>query len=77
MREIRGSGIAMSFQDPMTFLNPVFTIGDQIAEAIMLHNEIEKKDALEKAIEYILIFSSAVNLILLAFVVRDSASLVN
>ena len=39
MREIRGNEIAIIFQEPMTSLNPVFTVGDQIAEAIVLHNE--------------------------------------
>lgn len=42
MREIRGNEIAIIFQEPMTSLNPVFTIGDQIAEAIVLHHEQEK-----------------------------------
>ena len=38
LRDIRGGEVAMIFQDPMTSLNPVFTIGDQIAEAIKTHN---------------------------------------
>jgi len=51
MRKYRGSKIAMSFQDPMTYLNPVFKVGDQIAEALMIHQGMEKKDALEKSVE--------------------------
>ena len=51
MRKYRGSKIAMSFQDPMTYLNPVFKVGDQISEALMIHQGIEKKDALDKSIE--------------------------
>src|SRR3990170_7438358 len=39
MRQIRGNSIAMIFQDPSTYLNPVFTIGDQIGEAIKLHQK--------------------------------------
>lgn len=50
MRKIRGSRIAMSFQDPMTYLNPVRTIGDQVAEAILLHQNVGKSQALEQAI---------------------------
>ena len=51
MREIRGNGISMIFQDPMTALNPVFTVGYQINEAIMYHNMAKnKKDAKKKAI---------------------------
>lgn len=49
MRNIRGSKIAMIFQDPMTSLNPVITIGEQIAEMIELHENINKKEALKKA----------------------------
>lgn len=46
MRNIRGKDIAMIFQEPMTSLNPVFTIGDQIAESLMLHEGMSKPDAL-------------------------------
>ncbi|MFW6036033.1 MAG: ABC transporter ATP-binding protein [Halothermotrichaceae bacterium] len=51
MRKIRGNDISMIFQEPMTSLNPVFTIGDQIAEAIMIHKKINKKEALEESVE--------------------------
>ncbi|GAH04032.1 unnamed protein product, partial [marine sediment metagenome] len=51
MRNYRGSKIAMSFQDPMTYLNPVFKVGDQISEALIIHQQMEKKEALEKSIE--------------------------
>lgn len=51
MREIRGKEISMVFQEPMTSLNPVFTIGDQIMEAITLHQGLGKRDALDKAVE--------------------------
>jgi len=49
MRKIRGNDIAMIFQEPMTSLNPVYTVGDQIAEAIVLHQGKSKKEALELA----------------------------
>jgi len=49
MRKIRGKQISMVFQDPMTFLNPVMKVGDQIAESIMIHQGIEKKEAREQA----------------------------
>jgi oligopeptide/dipeptide ABC transporter ATP-binding protein len=45
MRQIRGNEIAMIFQDPMTCLNPLMTVGDQICEAIILHQKLKKKDA--------------------------------
>jgi peptide/nickel transport system ATP-binding protein len=51
MRKIRGNEIAMIFQEPMTSLNPLFTIGDQLIEAIRNHNKLSKKDAKLKAIE--------------------------
>ncbi len=51
MRKIRGNRIAMIFQEPMTSLNPVLTIGEQIAEAVILHQKLDKKAAWERAIE--------------------------
>ena len=50
MRQIRGDDIAMIFQDPMTSLNPVFTVGEQIAEALRLHRNLSRKDARAAAI---------------------------
>ena len=46
MRKIRGNDISMIFQEPMTSLNPVYTVGDQIAEAVMLHQNKNRKDAM-------------------------------
>ncbi len=51
MREIRGNDIAMIFQEPMTSLNPVFTVGNQICETLMLHKSMNKKEAWARAIE--------------------------
>ncbi len=51
MRQIRGDDISMIFQDPMTSLNPVYTIGEQIAEALRLHRKLNKDDAWKQAIE--------------------------
>lgn len=51
MRDIRGNEISMIFQEPMTSLNPVFSIGDQIAESVQLHQGVSKKGARERAVE--------------------------
>ena len=51
MRDIRGNDVSMIFQEPMTSLNPVFTVGFQIAEAIMLHQGKTEEQALEQALE--------------------------
>jgi peptide/nickel transport system ATP-binding protein len=51
MRRIRGGEIAMIFQEPMTSLNPVYTIGSQIMEAVMLHQGLDKEEAHENATE--------------------------
>ncbi len=51
MRRIRGNDISMIFQEPMTSLNPVFTIGNQIAEAVRLHQGMNRKEAMGKAVE--------------------------
>jgi peptide/nickel transport system ATP-binding protein len=51
MREIRGNDIAMIFQDPMTSLNPVHTIGHQLIEAVQLHQDVSKQQARNRALE--------------------------
>ncbi len=51
MRKIRGNRIAMIFQEPMTSLNPVFTIGDQIAEAAVIHQDMSREQGLARAAE--------------------------
>ncbi len=51
MRHVRGADIAMIFQEPMTSLNPVFTVGDQIAETIQLHLKVNRQEAWKRAIE--------------------------
>ena len=51
MRGIRGKDVAMIFQEPMTSLNPVLTIGSQIAEAVLLHEQVSRKQAWAKAVD--------------------------
>jgi peptide/nickel transport system ATP-binding protein len=51
MRKIRGKEISMIFQEPMTSLNPVFTCGEQIAEALRLHEGLGRRDAMDKTVE--------------------------
>ncbi|MGF7059616.1 ABC transporter ATP-binding protein [Brassicibacter mesophilus] len=51
MRNIRGNDISMIFQEPMTSLNPVFTIGDQIGEVLKLHSGLKKKESRQRCIE--------------------------
>jgi oligopeptide/dipeptide ABC transporter ATP-binding protein len=51
MQTIRGNEISMIFQDPLSSLNPVFTVGDQIAETLVLHQKISKKEAGRQAVE--------------------------
>ncbi|MFN8493665.1 MAG: ABC transporter ATP-binding protein [Caldilineaceae bacterium] len=51
IRQIRGADIAMVFQEPMTSLDPVYTVGDQIMEAIIYHQQVSKREARERAIE--------------------------
>jgi peptide/nickel transport system ATP-binding protein len=51
MSEVRGNAISMIFQEPMTSLNPVFTIGDQISEAVALHKKVARGEAWDRAIE--------------------------
>src|SRR5215470_12704523 len=51
LREVRGNEISMIFQEPMTSLNPVYTVGDQIAEAVRLHQGVGQREALARAVE--------------------------
>jgi peptide/nickel transport system ATP-binding protein/oligopeptide transport system ATP-binding protein len=53
MRQIRGKDISMIFQEPMTSLNPVFTVGEQIAESLRLHEDVTSRQAWNKAVEMI------------------------
>jgi oligopeptide/dipeptide ABC transporter ATP-binding protein len=53
MRRIRGNDMAMIFQEPLTSLNPVFTVGDQIAEQVKLHKKVSAREAWNRAIESI------------------------
>ena len=50
MRDIRGNDISMIFQEPMTSLNPVYSIGEQIIEAVQLHRDVNRKDARQIAL---------------------------
>jgi peptide/nickel transport system ATP-binding protein len=54
MRQIRGNDISMIFQEPMTSLNPVYTIGDQIAETARLHEGLSSKEAMNRALEMLI-----------------------
>ena len=51
MREIRGNEISMIFQEPMTSLNPAFTVGQQISEALVIHEKLSKKEAMKKSVD--------------------------
>lgn len=51
MRKIRGNDMAMIFQEPMSSLNPVYTVGDQIAESVSLHEKVTKREAFNRAVE--------------------------
>jgi len=51
LRDVRGNAISMIFQEPMTSLNPVFTCGDQIAEVVALHLHLDRKAAMDRAVE--------------------------
>jgi peptide/nickel transport system ATP-binding protein/oligopeptide transport system ATP-binding protein len=51
MRAIRGNRISMIFQEPMSSLNPVYTVGDQVAEVIQLHQKLKRREAMKKVVE--------------------------
>jgi len=51
MREVRGNDISMIFQEPLTSLNPVYTVGNQVAEAVMLHQQVDKAEGKARALE--------------------------
>ena len=51
LRAVRGARIAMVFQEPMTALNPVFTVGEQIAEVVRIHSKTTRRDAWQRAVE--------------------------
>ena len=51
MRKVRGNKISMIFQEPMTYLNPVFTVGDQVAEVIQLHEKLSQRDIRHRVVE--------------------------
>ena len=53
MRRVRGNEISMTFQDPMTYLNPVMRVGDQIVEGILQHQPVGRADARRIALEWI------------------------
>lgn len=51
IRAVRGRGICLVFQDPMTALNPVYTVGEQVVEALQAHEAMDRRDAMERAVE--------------------------
>ena len=60
IRRIRGNEISMIFQEPMTSLDPLFTIGDQIAEAVLVHQKVSKRSALDRAANGLVLENRAV-----------------
>lgn len=51
MRDIRGNQISMIFQEPMTSLNPVYTVGQQISETLIIHKKISKQEAMKQSVD--------------------------